>query len=48
MTLLGAGVGGLLIVRFGIMPILFIGGLSSAATNILFLLLQTWGRTSKC
>jgi PAT family beta-lactamase induction signal transducer AmpG len=43
MTLLGAGVGGLLIVRFGIMPILFIGGVSSAATNLLFLLLADMG-----
>jgi PAT family beta-lactamase induction signal transducer AmpG len=43
MTLLGAGFGGLLIVRFGIMPILFIGGLTSAATNILFLLLADMG-----
>ncbi|MET1080048.1 MAG: AmpG family muropeptide MFS transporter [Pseudomonas sp.] len=43
MTLLGAGLGGLLIVRFGIMPILFIGGLSSAVTNLLFLLLAGMG-----
>ncbi|RMQ45720.1 putative AmpG protein [Pseudomonas cichorii] len=47
MTLLGAGAGGLLIVRFGIMPILFIGGLSSAATNILFLLLADMGPNIK-
>ncbi|AHF69345.1 ampG-related permease [Pseudomonas cichorii JBC1] len=47
MTLLGAGVGGLLIVRFGIMPILFIGGMSSAATNILFLLLADMGPNLK-
>lgn len=43
MTLLGAGFGGLLIVRFGILPILFVGGLASAATNILFLLLAGMG-----
>ena len=43
MTLLGAGIGGLLIVRFGILPILFIGGAASAATNILFLMLADMG-----
>ena len=43
MTLLGAGVGGLLIVRFGIMPILLIGGAASAATNLLFVLLAAMG-----
>lgn len=43
MTLVGAGVGGLLIVRFGIMPILFIGGAASAATNLLFLMLTGMG-----
>ncbi len=43
MTLLGAGVGGLLIVRFGILPILFIGGAASAATNLLFLVLAGMG-----
>ncbi|AYC34175.1 AmpG family muropeptide MFS transporter [Pseudomonas cavernae] len=43
MTLLGAGLGGLLIVRFGIMPILFIGGVASAATNLLFLMLADMG-----
>ncbi|WP_425929810.1 AmpG family muropeptide MFS transporter [Pseudomonas sp. NyZ201] len=43
MTLLGAGVGGLLIVRFGILPILFIGGAASAATNILFVMLADMG-----
>lgn len=47
MTLLGAGAGGLLIVRFGIMPILFIGGFTSAATNILFLLLADMGPNLK-
>ncbi|HTN31786.1 MAG TPA: AmpG family muropeptide MFS transporter [Pseudomonas sp.] len=43
MTLLGAGAGGLLIVRFGIMPILFIGGVASAATNLMFALLNSIG-----
>ena len=43
MTLIGAGFGGLLIVRFGIMPILFIGGAASAATNLLFLMLTSMG-----
>ncbi|MDB5981449.1 MAG: ampG [Pseudomonas sp.] len=43
MTLLGAGVGGLLIVRFGTLPILFLGGAASAATNLLFLMLADMG-----
>jgi PAT family beta-lactamase induction signal transducer AmpG len=43
MTLIGAGFGGLLIVRFGILPILFIGGAASAATNLLFLMLTGMG-----
>ncbi len=43
MTLLGAGVGGVLIARFGILPILFIGGLASAATIIVFVLLSGMG-----
>ncbi|MCO6058118.1 AmpG family muropeptide MFS transporter [Pseudomonas sp. MOB-449] len=43
MTLLGAGAGGLLIVRFGILPILFIGGVSSAATNLMFVALSDMG-----
>lgn len=43
MTLLGAGAGGLLIVRFGILPILFIGGASSAATNLMFVVLSDMG-----
>ncbi|KHL71263.1 hypothetical protein PpSQ1_27150, partial [Pseudomonas putida] len=37
------GAGGLLIVRFGILPILFIGGAASAGTNILFLMLADMG-----
>ena len=43
MTLLGAGIGGLLIVRFGIMPILLIGGIASAATNLMFVMLAGMG-----
>lgn len=43
MTLVGAGAGGLLIVRFGILPILFIGGAASAGTNLLFLMLSDMG-----
>ena len=43
MTLLGAAFGGLLIVRFSILPILFIGGVASAATNLLFMLLVEMG-----
>ncbi|MBD1552537.1 AmpG family muropeptide MFS transporter [Pseudomonas sp. C2L12B] len=43
MTLAGAGAGGLLIVRFGILPILFIGGAASAGTNLLFLMLSDMG-----
>jgi PAT family beta-lactamase induction signal transducer AmpG len=43
MTLVGAGIGGLLIVRFGILPILFIGGITSAGTNLLFLMLADMG-----
>lgn len=47
MTLLGAGFGGLLIVRFGILPILFLGGVASAGTNLLFLLLADMGPNLK-
>lgn len=43
MTLLGAAFGGLLIVRFGIMPILLLGGAASAATNLLFASLSGLG-----
>ncbi len=43
MTLLGAGLGGLLMVRVGVMRILFLGGLLAAATNLLFALLSTIG-----
>lgn len=43
MTLLGAAVGGFLIVCFNILPILFLGGLASALTNLLFLALTGMG-----
>lgn len=43
MTLLGAGFGGILIARFRIMPILFIGAIASAGTNIMFMLLSHMG-----
>lgn len=43
MTLLGAAFGGLLIVRFNILPILFIGGAASAGTNLMFMLLVDMG-----
>ena len=43
MTLLGAAFGGLLIVRFSILPILFIGGAASAGTNLMFMLLVEMG-----
>lgn len=36
MTLFGAALGGVLMIRYGIMKILFLGALLSAATNILF------------
>ncbi|MEK1908387.1 MAG: AmpG family muropeptide MFS transporter, partial [Pseudomonas sp.] len=46
MTLLGAATGGLLIVRFGILPILLLGGAASAATNLLFATLSELGPVS--
>ena len=36
MTILGAGLGGLLILRIGVMRTLFLGAVLSAATNLLF------------
>ncbi len=36
MTLVGAGIGGLLTLRFGVMRMLFVGALLSAITNLLF------------
>ncbi|RJG51263.1 AmpG family muropeptide MFS transporter [Motilimonas pumila] len=41
MTLVGAGLGGILIKRFGTLKILFVGALLSAATNLTFALLAT-------
>lgn len=44
MTLLGASLGGVLMVRYGVMKILFIGGLLSAATNLLFSIMSGVGK----
>ncbi len=44
MTILGGFLGGLLAVRFGVMRILFLGGVLSALTNILFMLLAQMGQ----
>lgn len=43
MTIAGAGVGGLLIPRFGVMKILFLGGLLSSLTNLLFVWISKLG-----
>lgn len=43
MTLIGAAAGGVLIARFSILSILFIGGAASAATNLLFAMLAQLG-----
>lgn len=43
MTIAGAGLGGVLTMRFGVMRVLFSGALLSAATNILFAWLATRG-----
>lgn len=43
MTLTGTFVGGMLIVRYGILKILFAGGLLSALTNVLFMVLAARG-----
>lgn len=43
MTILGAFLGGILVLRFGVMRILFIGALLSALTNLLFMLLAQVG-----
>lgn len=43
MTLLGALLGGVLVSRFGVMRILFVGALLAAATNLLFSLLAQGG-----
>lgn len=44
MTLLGASLGGVLMVRYGVMKILFLGGLLSAATNLLFSIMSGVGK----
>ncbi len=43
MTLVGGFVGGLLSMRFGVIRMLFIGGVLAAATNLLFMLLAQIG-----
>ncbi len=43
MTILGGLIGGLLSMRFGVMRVLFLGALLSAATNLLFMILATVG-----
>jgi PAT family beta-lactamase induction signal transducer AmpG len=43
MTIVGGLIGGLLSMRFGVMRILFLGALLSAATNLLFMILATVG-----
>ena len=46
MTLLGALVGGLMVTRFGVMRVLFLGGVLAAATNLLFAWLATMGHNA--
>ncbi len=43
MTIVGAGAGGLLIVRWGVMPVLFLGAILSAGSNLLFSVLAGVG-----
>jgi PAT family beta-lactamase induction signal transducer AmpG len=43
MTLLGAFIGGALTVRFGVLKMLFVGSILSAASNLLFAWLATQG-----
>jgi PAT family beta-lactamase induction signal transducer AmpG len=43
MTLLGGFLGGALALRYGVMPVLFLGALLSAATNLLFMVLAQQG-----
>jgi PAT family beta-lactamase induction signal transducer AmpG len=43
MTILGGFLGGILTLRYGVYTILFVGGLLSAATNLLFMLLAGAG-----
>lgn len=46
MTLLGASLGGVMTVRYGVMKILFLGALLSAATNILFSFVAAAGKNT--
>jgi PAT family beta-lactamase induction signal transducer AmpG len=43
MTLLGGFLGGALALRYGVMPILFLGAVLSAGTNLLFMILAQQG-----
>ncbi len=43
MTILGSFVGGMAVYRFGVMPILFLGGALASVTNLLFALLAEHG-----
>ncbi|MDF1588669.1 MAG: MFS transporter [Gammaproteobacteria bacterium] len=43
MTIVGGFVGGILVLRFGVIRILFLGAILSAATNLLFMLLAQIG-----
>jgi PAT family beta-lactamase induction signal transducer AmpG len=43
MTILGGFLGGILSIRFGVMKILFLGGLLTVLTNLLFMLLAVKG-----
>ncbi|EAR61093.1 AmpG family muropeptide MFS transporter [Neptuniibacter caesariensis] len=47
MTIVGAGVGGILVNRFGVMKILFLGALMVALTNLLFAWLATLGHNTQ-
>ncbi len=44
MTIVGGFIGGLFTMRYGVMRVLFLGGLLAAATNLLFVLLAITGR----
>lgn len=46
MTIVGAGLGGILVNRFGVLRILFLGGLLVALTNLLFAWLATLGNNT--
>ncbi|WP_286241029.1 AmpG family muropeptide MFS transporter [Neptuniibacter halophilus] len=46
MTIVGAGLGGILVNRFGVMRIMFIGALLVALTNLLFAWLATLGNNT--